>query len=279
VSITLHDVLLVPEAPYNLLSQNAVQDRGINTEAHTKGKTTRLLYDSHVVRRNAYALSGLPVIKMWARKMQLVAVAVAAPRRKLSAAEPWHGRFGHLSYNTLARTAKYGSVKGLIASEKAFREIASEMCDSCVMAKHVADSHPQSQSRATQPLELVHSDLMGPFRPQSAGGKKYVLTAIDDFSGLAAIKALKHKSQATKQLKVILIAWERATDKLVKTVRTDRGIEYNVLECEDEGIRRDKSVAYTPQQNGRAERFNRIGTLRPHHVTASEGDVSHNHVK
>jgi hypothetical protein len=123
VSITLHDVLLVPEAPYNLLSQNAVQDRGI--EVHAKGKTTRLLYNGRVVavaRCNAYALSGLPVIKMWARKMQLVAVAVAAPRCKLSAAESWQGRFGHLSYNTLARMAKYGSVKGLTASEKEFRE-------------------------------------------------------------------------------------------------------------------------------------------------------------
>jgi hypothetical protein len=120
VSITLHDVLLVPEAPYNLLSHNAVQDRSI--EVHVKGKTMCLLYDGRVVTmawRDA-KLSGLPVIKMWARKMQLVAVAVAVLHRKLSAAELWHGRFGHLSYNMLARIAKYGSVKGLTASEKAF---------------------------------------------------------------------------------------------------------------------------------------------------------------
>jgi hypothetical protein len=52
-----------------------------------------------------------------------------------------------------------------------------------------------------QPLALVHSDLMGPFEVESAGGNKYILTAIDDFSGKAAAKPLKHKSQVSAELK------------------------------------------------------------------------------
>ena len=48
----------------------------------------------------------------------------------------------------------------------------------------------------------------------------------------------------------------------VKKVRTDRGTEYFMFTrwCESQGILHERSVAYTPQQNGRAERFNRTIT-------------------
>ncbi|MCI08879.1 copia-type polyprotein, partial [Trifolium medium] len=43
--------------------------------------------------------------------------------------------------------------------------------------------------------------------------------------------------------------------------RTDRGGEFNSLDfkkyCEDNGIKRQLTAAYTPQQNGIAERKNR----------------------
>jgi len=55
---------------------------------------------------------------------------------------------------------------------------------------------------------------------------------------------------------------ENETGKTVKTLRTDRGGEYYSTEfevfCADHGIRRELTVAYTPQQNGVSERKNRI---------------------
>jgi hypothetical protein len=181
-------VLLVPEAPYNLLLQNAAQDRGINVSA--RGKTTRMLYNGRVVAvaQRDQRHSGLPVMTMWARQASIASVAMTA--RKLSEAELWHQRLGRLSYETMAQMVKHGAVKGLSVSEKALRKKAAAVCDSCVMAKHAAKPHPQSDSRARQALELVHSDLMGPFDVESAGGNKYILTAIDDLSGVAAVSTV-----------------------------------------------------------------------------------------
>jgi hypothetical protein len=128
VSITLHDVLLVLSAPLNLPSQNVVQDRGIRVNA--RDKITWLLKDNRVaVARREQRLSGLPMIEVWARKTDVAAVAVAAPRRRLSEEQLWHQRFGHLSYDTLAQIAKHESAKGLPVSEKAFCSMAAQVCD------------------------------------------------------------------------------------------------------------------------------------------------------
>jgi transposase InsO family protein len=202
----------------------------------------------------------MPVVKMWARQASIASVAMTA--RKLSEAELWHQRLGHLSYETMAQMVNHGAVKGLSVSAKALRKKAAAVCNSCDMAKHAAKPHPQSDSRSRQALELVHSDLIGPFDVESAGGNKYILMAIDDFSGVAAVKPLKHKSEASAELKAICIRWERESDWKLKKLRNDRGPEYNAIDawCAEHYNKLDKSVAYTAQQNGRAERFNRTIT-------------------
>jgi hypothetical protein len=59
----------------------------------------------------------------------------------------------------------------------------------------------------------------------------------------------------------VLRKWERQTGKKTKVIRTDGGTEFmGELDkfCEREGIIHEHSVPYTPQQNGRAERLNRV---------------------
>eukprot|EP00892_Ulva_mutabilis_P001724 jgi/Ulvmu1/11552/UM078_0045.1 len=109
------------------------------------------------------------------------------------------------------------SVTGLNVTEAQGRAKLEDTCDLCVKAKHAADSRPASGSRATAPLELVHSDVMGPVRSASVGGNEYVLTAIDEYNGYAAAVPLKYTSEASKQLKNILLDWARQLGREVKT--------------------------------------------------------------
>jgi transposase InsO family protein len=97
--------------------------------------------------------------------------------------------------------------------------------------------------------------------------------SLDDLSGVAAVKPLKHKSEASAELKAICIRWERETDLKLKKLRTDRGPEYNAIDawCAEQGIKRDKSAAYTAQQDGRAERFNRTITERVRAMLTEQG--------
>ena len=61
-----------------------------------------------------------------------------------------------------------------------------------------------------------------------------------------------------KKFKVMV---EKATDRQIKVVQSDRGGEYTSTTfkeyCEEQGIRRFLTAPYTPQQNGVAERKNR----------------------
>jgi transposase InsO family protein len=69
---------------------------------------------------------------------------------------------------------------------------------------------------------------------------------------------LKEKSEAFEVFKKFKVMVEKATDRHIKAVRSDRGGEYIstafMKYCEEQGIRRFLTAPYSPQQNGVAER-------------------------
>ena len=62
-------------------------------------------------------------------------------------------------------------------------EFSNGFCEGCALRKHPEEKFPKGISwRASSHLELVHSDLMGPFPKPSMRKDRYVLTFIDDYS-------------------------------------------------------------------------------------------------
>ncbi|GKF32622.1 putative ribonuclease H-like domain-containing protein [Tanacetum coccineum] len=80
--------------------------------------------------------------------------------------------------------------------------------------------------------------------------KKYCLVVTDDYSRFSEI------------LKNFIKEIENLVDKKVKIIRSDNETEFKNKVMDDffreKGVRREYSVARTPQQNGIAERRNRI---------------------
>ena len=71
---------------------------------------------------------------------------------------------------------------------------------------------------------------------------------------------MKNKSEVFGIFQKFHVAVERETNKLLKYLRTDNGGEYclNALKeyCNKFGIKHEKTVPGTPQQNGVAEMMN-----------------------
>lgn len=107
----------------------------------------------------------------------------------------------------------------------------------------------------------MHSDVCGPMHEGSIGGSRYFLTFIDDFSRFVHVYFLKSKGEVFAKLQQFVAKVENQTGKKVKCLRSDNGGEYTSKEVERflnaKGIVHERTVPYTPQQNGVSERMNR----------------------
>ena len=135
-------------------------------------------------------------------------------------------------------------------------------CEACVEAKLHRSHFPTSSSgRAKDPLGLVHSDVCGKINAKSLGGSEYFLTFIDDFSHYTWVYVLKKKDEVFKYFQEWKALVERSSGKKLNILHTDNGGKYVSTKFEDnlksEGIRHERTVPKTPEQNGVAERMNR----------------------
>jgi transposase InsO family protein len=143
-------------------------------------------------------------------------------------------------------------------------------CDTCAraFAKRV---HYQRRNTITtsRPLEIVHTDLCELNR--SASGFRYLLTFVDDYTRHATVYFLKNKTKEAvfeKYLDYELHATNLHAPYRISFLQSDNGGEFVNGLMEDylrsKGTLPRRTQAYTPQQNGVAERFNQtlVGKAR-----------------
>ncbi|GJS58618.1 ribonuclease H-like domain-containing protein [Tanacetum coccineum] len=116
-------------------------------------------------------------------------------------------------------------------------------------------------SSISQALHMLHMDLFGLTFVKSLMKKMYCLVVTDDYSRFSWVFFLATKDETSGILKSFITGVENLIDQRVKVIRCDNGTEFKNKEmnqfCERKGIKREFSVARTPQQNGVAERKNR----------------------
>lgn len=173
----------------------------------------------------------------------------------------WHRRLGHLNTQGLYRL-RDGAATGVCFHDDKNSQ-ALKNCTACLEGKMSAKPYPSGQAhRAESPLELVHSDVCGPIQEASFGGAKYIVTFTDDFTRKSFGYLIKNKSEVMPSFINFKGLVEKQLGLPIKILRSDNGGEYcNQKFCEYlkiEGIIHQTSVAYCSQQNGVAERLNRI---------------------
>ena len=249
-SVLLTGVLSVPTLGINLLSTPQI------TSKHGscwEGPHVANVYDP----RGRVILRGRKVDGMYRVECALPLVSYARANVASSSANTWHRRFGHVGHGAMQQTLRARAVRGM---EDVKLVAARQPCSVCDRAKLTRAVFARSSSRASYPTELVHSDTMGPMPIRGLDEELYVVTVLDDYSGYAETTLVRAKADAASALVDVLVRWQRRTGQKMKTLRTDQGTEFQgVLAgyCARKGIEHQTSVAYTPEQNGRAERLNR----------------------
>ena len=111
---------------------------------------------------------------------------------------------------------------------------------------------------ASTPLQLVHNVLCGPFLFSSFYGFKYLLNFIDDFSRCTWVYLLKLKSELFNMFLAYKALIEKQSGHQIIKLRSDNRGEYVnnkfTTFCIEQGIQQQRTIPYTPQQNGVAGR-------------------------
>ncbi|RVW56172.1 Retrovirus-related Pol polyprotein from transposon TNT 1-94 [Vitis vinifera] len=126
-------------------------------------------------------------------------------------------------------------------------------------------------NRATDVLELIHTDICGPYPTASWNGQQYFITFIDDYSRYGYLFLIHEKSQSLDVFKTFKAEVELQLNKRIKSVRSDHGGEYYgrydgsgeqhpgpfAKYLEECGIVPQYTMPGSPSMNGVAERRNR----------------------
>jgi hypothetical protein len=159
----------------------------------------------------------------------------------------WHKRFGHFNFRYMQQLSKQRLVDGLPDIH-----FSKGVCEGCVLGKHPQEKFDKEKSqRASTPLDLIHSDLMGPFLHPSINKVTFFLIFVDDFSCFTLIYFLRQKSEVFQHLKDFKALVETQSGNEIKVLQTDNGGEYVNHEIHnlfhEAGIQLQHTVPYTLQ--------------------------------
>ncbi|KAG7300019.1 hypothetical protein JYU34_017061 [Plutella xylostella] len=246
-NIQVKDVLYVPDLATNLLSVSKIIESGCTVKFNEKGCIIR--------NSNGEIAATADRVNGTYRLNTNLHQALSSVTSKGDCNFLWHQRMGHINYNDLDKLQI--CAEGMKLSTQ--KEDAA--CTSCLEGKQTRQPFNHGGSRASELLELVHSDVCGPMENKSIGGSRYFLTFIDDYSRKVYVYMLTHKSEALEKFKEFKNQVENELNRKIKILRSDNGKEYvnhsfhNFLRSA--GIIHQTSNPYTPEQNGLAERMNR----------------------
>jgi transposase InsO family protein len=248
--LTLENVLHAPSVGYTLVSLGALDGLGyriaisgghLEIQSHTGerlgriARTARGLYRVSHEGEAGYAVEVVSIMEL-------------------------HRRMGHIAPKSIRKLVESGLVTGL-ALDPNSRE---EHCEACLYARAIRKPVPKVRvsPQARHFGDEIHTDVGGPTRVASRGGRRFYITFTDDATRFTLAYLLPVKSDALtlyKRFEAWAITQGHCT--AIKVLRSDRGGEYIGDEFNahlaNAGTARRLTAHDTPQLNGIAERLNR----------------------
>lgn len=242
ITLRLENAAFIPQLTSSLISVRALNKSSVGTNSST------VTFDNDKV-----------CIEIKNRKVVLgtwnenVYVLNEMLHRASPCVHEWHRRICHRNIPDIKKAANRLNIKITQCA-------CSDDCDSCIRAKQPNKPFAHSSTKPESPLDIVVSDLSGPW-PKSHSGSVYYMTMVDLATNYTEVWCLHQKSDAAKSIIQYAEKQENLLNKRIKIFRTDRGTEYCNKTLTDyflnKGITHQLTCPESPQQNGVAERLNR----------------------
>ncbi|GBN13319.1 Retrovirus-related Pol polyprotein from transposon TNT 1-94 [Araneus ventricosus] len=247
LNITIENVSYVPQLRCNLLSVICLMDKGYKIKSDNN---CVLIYDkSNKLVTKAFKNNGR--LELYFEPLYNSECYFSNPSN--SNYDIWHSRLCHLNAKYMLKMKDYIDID----------DVNDFKCETCDISKITRKTHPNIDvNQSSEILELIHADLCGPIQPESYGGAKYFMVLVDDFSGMYFTYFLKNKNEVFDIFSQFKAKYENLTDKRIKKLRTDNGLEFVNEQLDtylaNSDIFHEKTIPYNSGSNGKAERANRI---------------------
>lgn len=246
----MENVLYVPQIKLNLFSAGTALDKGLQQQSDMN--ECKFLMQGRIVavgvRRNRL-FEMLFKVKSADSSVKHPEVQVHAADSQISL-KLWHAKLAHQNIQHVKQFLK--SVGISVNSSETF------FCDACVYGKQSRKPFKNSVTKTSAPGEIIVSDVCGPMQNPSIRGAKYFIVFKDLYTHYRTVRFMKEKSEVKSILEEYVASVRTDTGCDVKVFRSDNGLEYANNDVKDilakRGIRHQRTVPYTPEQNGSAER-------------------------
>ena len=127
----------------------------------------------------------------------------------------WHKRLGHISIERLKKLVKEGV---LVALD--FIDFGT--CVDCIKGKQTTKAN-EGASMSSNILEIVHTDIYGPFQEVFLKDQKYFINFIDDHMQYMYFFLLYDNIEAIDAFKIYKAEVKKQLGKQINIVMLDRG--------------------------------------------------------
>lgn len=186
--IIISDVLIVLNLETNLISVRKLEMKGF-----------KIIFENgmgKIIHRNNIAAIAFRKQKLYELEFSIKTTEEGALSSEVvNDTELWHKRLAHLSYGGIQK------LKTLVDGIQV-EKVNLGPCKICMEGKQVKLPHNNQRHKTTRPLQLVHSDVMGPISPKSYDNMQYIISFIDDFTHFTVIYLMEPKDEVFKYFKM-----------------------------------------------------------------------------
>jgi hypothetical protein len=184
--LNLNKCYYVPALSMNIISRSCLLQDGYSLKYENNGCS---IYMNNIFYGHAPVVNGLFLLNLKSNETHIH--NIEAKRCKVDSDNPtylWHCRLGHIGVKCMKKLHSDGLLESLDFE-------SFDTCEPCLMGKMIKTLFSEIMERATDLLEIIHTDGCGPMSISTRGGYRYFLTFTIDLSKYGYVYLMKHKSE------------------------------------------------------------------------------------
>jgi hypothetical protein len=175
------NVLLVEDMKHNLLSVSQMCDQGHKVTFDSKNCEIRKEGSGKLAATAKRTSSNIYVLNKIGNEKCCLG--------KEDESWLWHRIMGHMHFDNLVKVNKREAVREIPQITKP----TNTLCKHCQQGKQTKTRFKSKEYSTTKPLEIVHTNLVGPTTTKGLKGERYFMLLVDDYTRMTAVCFLKNK--------------------------------------------------------------------------------------